>query len=209
MKRSLFIETLAAGRKGSWALGFRDYLHLQRAQPSDGGHRSQTGLGGYGQTLAESRASLRDHTVSSIESAAIVRTVGVHVDYKRGPQRGVGAHRRQPQNAHEQIEGEDCPDVVRVSTVGRLLGYESVCDYDQGEKTLRGVSLEYVAGITTGKPYANQSKDNGVHHQTVHQYTAQYHDQEAEEGLETADDGAPDRRMDHEHPATTSIAPRG
>lgn len=52
-----------------------------------------------------------------------------------------------------------------------------------------------------GISYANEAKDYSVHDQPMNENTGQYHDEETEECLETADNGAPHWCMDHEDPA--------
>lgn len=138
-----------------------------------------------------------------IDGAPVIVAARVHVDGEGGAQGGVGAHGRQPEDGYEEVEREDRPDVVGGLAAGRLLGDERIRDYDEGEESLVPMSASFRDAPRTTVPgpcrwgtYADKTKDDRIHGESVDEETSEDQDEEGEECLETADDGNPQRGVD-------------
>ncbi|SPQ23378.1 ffcefb59-4a6e-4eaa-8f6f-347a5b74fb83, partial [Thermothielavioides terrestris] len=82
-----------------------------------------------------------DAVVAADDAAVIVAAVDGHRVLEGCAERGVGAQRRQPEDGHEEVEREDCPDVVCHAGRRHFLGYEVVPDDDGSEQALRSASV--------------------------------------------------------------------
>lgn len=113
----------------------QENTHLKSRQPGNGTHRGQASLGGNGCTLMETTPP--DDAGPGIEGVAVVVAAGADRLGKGATQGSIGGHGCEPQDDHEQLEGEDGPVVVGDVAGTRLLGDDGVEDDDESEDGLR------------------------------------------------------------------------
>jgi len=119
------------------------HVHFQGRESGNGAHLGKTGLGCHGGGLALGQeAALAVHdAVAAVHGAAVVVAFGIHIVDERGTQRSVGAHRREPQDGHEEVQRHDGPVIICSMGPDGLLGDDGVNGHDERQQALENREL--------------------------------------------------------------------
>lgn len=114
--------------------------HLERREAGDGAYHGLARRSYYLSPLGQLNVSAVDVAVLAVDGVTVVVALGVDIHSEAGAQRGVGPHGREPEDSEEQVDGKNCPVVVRAVPRGDLLGQEGIADRDESEQALSTVS---------------------------------------------------------------------